>query len=166
MPTSSLDLTGVASYELFLRGTFDKIGAVPDFEHIGDYKTATNQLTERHFTPAHREMTESLNREAYEHLVHAIASGRGKTDADVRALIDRGPFLARDAVAAGLVDDLAYEDQLDDRVAALRGPSGAISRIEGSDYRRSSDRRVGFHPRAKVAVLYASGTIASGRGRF
>ena len=47
MPSSPLDLTGVASYEIFLRGTFDKIGAYPDFVHIGDYKTAPNQLTRR-----------------------------------------------------------------------------------------------------------------------
>ena len=39
MPSSSLDLTGVASYEMFLRGTLDKLGAYPDFVHIGDYKT-------------------------------------------------------------------------------------------------------------------------------
>src|SRR5262249_8620881 len=37
MPSSTLDLTGVASYELFLRGTLDKIGAYPDAMHIGDY---------------------------------------------------------------------------------------------------------------------------------
>src|SRR5438876_1984524 len=30
MPTATLDLTGMASYELFLRGTLDKIGAYPD----------------------------------------------------------------------------------------------------------------------------------------
>ena len=51
LPTSPLDLTGVASYEVFLRGTLDKAGAYPDFLHIGDYKTAVNQLTEKGFTP-------------------------------------------------------------------------------------------------------------------
>ena len=40
LPTSPLDLTGVASYEIFLRGAFDKIGAYPDFLHVGEYKTA------------------------------------------------------------------------------------------------------------------------------
>src|SRR5437870_2784646 len=40
MPASPLNLTGVATYELFLRGTLDKIGAYPDLHHIGDYKTA------------------------------------------------------------------------------------------------------------------------------
>jgi protease-4 len=47
LPTSALDLTGVASYEVFLRGTLDKAGAYPDFLQIGAYKTAVNQLTEK-----------------------------------------------------------------------------------------------------------------------
>ena len=35
MPSSPLDLTGVATYELFLRGTLDKIGAYPDLHTSG-----------------------------------------------------------------------------------------------------------------------------------
>ena len=46
LPTSPLELTGVASYEVFLRGALDKLGAYPDFVHIGAYKTAVNQFTE------------------------------------------------------------------------------------------------------------------------
>src|SRR5207237_10690360 len=52
LPTSALDLTGVASYEIFLRGPFDKLGASPDFMKMGEYKTAVNQLTQKSFTPA------------------------------------------------------------------------------------------------------------------
>ena len=33
MPSTSLDLTGVASYELFLRGALDKFGVFPDLHH-------------------------------------------------------------------------------------------------------------------------------------
>src|SRR5205085_9531568 len=62
MPTASLDLTGVASYELFMRGTLDKIGAYPDTLHIGQYKTASNTFTGSTFTPAHLEMARWLNR--------------------------------------------------------------------------------------------------------
>jgi protease-4 len=40
MPASSLDLTGVATYQLFLRGALEKIGARPDLHHVGDFKTA------------------------------------------------------------------------------------------------------------------------------
>jgi protease-4 len=94
LPSSPLDLSGVASYEIFLRGAFDKVGAYPDFIHIGDYKSAVNQLTEKGFTPAHREMTESLNRDMYEQLVRGIAEGRKKSEQDVRALLDQGPVRA------------------------------------------------------------------------
>ena len=44
MPSSTLDLSGVATYELFLRGTLDKIGVYPDLHHIGDYKTASQHV--------------------------------------------------------------------------------------------------------------------------
>ena len=119
LPSSPLDLSGVASYEVFLRGAFDKAGAYPDFIHIGDYKSAANQLTEKGFTPAHREMTESLNRDVYEQLVRGIAESRKKSEQEVRALLDQGPFVPDEALRVGLVDDLAYEDQLGEREPTL-----------------------------------------------
>jgi protease-4 len=166
LPTSPLDLTGVASYEIFLRGALDKIGAYPDYLHIGDYKTATNQLTEKTMTPAHREMTEALNRDAYDQLVRGIAEGRRKSESDIRALLDRGPFLPEEALRAGLVDDLAYQDQLDDRVPELKGPSGEMQRMDGAEYAKIDPRSVGFHPKSRIAVLYAVGPIASGKSGF
>jgi protease-4 len=166
MPTSPLDLTGIASYEMFLRGTLDKVGAYPDFVHIGEYKTAVNTFTERSFTPAHREMSESLNRDMYDQLVRGIAQARRKSVAEVRALIDQGPFAPEDALRTGLVDDLLYEDQLDDQVEELRAARAADRRVEGRDYQRTSPSSVGFAPRSRVAVLYAVGTITSGRSAY
>src|SRR5262249_51575002 len=87
LPSSSLDLSGVATYELFLRGSLDKIGAVPDLQHIGDYKTYSNTFTEKGYTAAHKEMDQSLTRDLYEQLVRGIADGRKKTEADVRRII-------------------------------------------------------------------------------
>jgi protease-4 len=164
MPSSPLDLTGVASYEIFLRGTFDKVGAYPDFLHVGEYKAAVNQLTEKGFTPAHREMTESLNRDMYEQLVRGIAQGRKKSEQDVRALFDQGPFVPEEALRVGLVDELAYEDQLPKRVPELAAEKR--DRIEGTDYQHVTPASVGFRPRSRIAVLYAVGTIASGRSTF
>ena len=163
MPTATLDLTGIASYELFLRGTLDKIGAYPDAMHIGDYKTASNNLTEHTFTPAHREMAESLNRDLYEQLLKGIATGRQKSEQDVRALIDHGPFLPEDAVRAGLVDDVAYEDELDDKVALAKGE---VKFLEHQDYRSVAPASLGLNKGAKIAVLYASGIIVSGESSY
>ena len=122
LPSASLDLTGVASYEVFLRGTFDWIGTYPDFLHVGDYKTAVNTYLEKTFTPAHKEMSESLNRSQYDQLVRRDR-GRpaSKTEAEVRALIDQGPFQPVDALRVGLIDEVAYEDELDDLDAGAAG---------------------------------------------
>lgn len=166
VPTSPLDLTGVASYEIFLGGMFDKVGASPDYQKIGDYKTAVNQLEERGFTPAHREMTESLNRDMYAQLVTGIAESRKKSEAEVRALFDRGPFLGREALEAGLVDDLIYEDQLDDRLPVLKDDGRTVRKIEDRVYSGVSERTLGFRPRNRIAVIYAVGTIVSGRSQY
>src|SRR3984885_4308394 len=132
MPSTPLDLVGVATYELFLRGTLDKIGAVADLHHIGAYKTAVNTFTEKGYTPAHKEMDESMNRDLYEQIVRGIADGRKKNEADVRALVDQGPFLPEDALRAGLIDDVAYEDQVDDKLGSgrdgRRGEGGGDAR--------------------------------------
>jgi protease-4 len=159
MPAGTLDVSGLATYELFLRGTLDKLGVYPDLLHMGDYKTYSNTFTERGFTPAHREMAQSMNRNMYDQLVHAIATGRGKSADEVKRIIDRGPFLPQEAVAAGLVDAVAYDDQIDDA-----SPVQGTRRLEGSDYTRGYEAGVGTGPR--VALLYAVGTIASGSSTF
>jgi protease-4 len=163
LPTATLDLTGMASYELFLRGTLDKIGAYPDTLHIGEYKTASNTFTEHTYTPAHREMAESLNADLYNQLIRGIASGRHKSEKEVRALVDHGPFLPEDAVRAGLIDDVAYEDELDDKVQLSKG---RVNFLSESDYRHVSPSSVGLNQGPRIAVIYATGVIASGESNY
>ena len=139
LPTATLDLTGMSSYELFLRGTLDKIGAYPDTLHIGEYKTASNTFTEHTFTPAHREMAQSLNADLYGQLIAGLAEGRHKSEKEIRDLIDHGPFLPEDAVRAGLVDDVAYDDELDDKVKLSK--KGSADFMTESEYRHVSPRR-------------------------
>ena len=163
LPTSPLDLAGIASYEIFFRGALDKIGAYPDFLQIGAYKTAVNQFTQREFTPAHREMSESINRDLYEQVVGGIAEARDKSADEVRALFDEGPFAPDAALRADLIDDLAYFDELEERVPELNPATEAASRIEETEYRTVTPRSLGMRPQFRIAVLYVSGVIASGR---
>ena len=159
MPTASLELTGLANYELFLRGTLDKIGAYPEALHIGDYKTASNTFTEHTMTPSHKEMAQSLNTDLFEQLVHGLAEGRHKSEAEARALIDHGPYLPEDAVRAGLVDDLAYEDEIDDKVQL---GSGEVRFLLQKDYRHVLPTSLGLDRGQRIAVIYAVGLISSG----
>jgi protease-4 len=162
LPSATLDLTGIASYELFLRGTFDWIGTYPDFLHVGDYKSAVNTYLEKTFTPAHREMADSLNRSQYDQLVRGIADARKKPEDEVRGLIDQGPFLPVDALRLGLIDEVAYEDELDDINDDLRGADF----VDAEDYALVSWSAAGVRQSAKIAVINAVGVINSGRSGF
>ncbi len=162
LPSTNLDLSGVATYAVFLRGTFDKIGAYPDLHHIGNYKTASNQFTEKSYTAAHREMDQSLNRDLYEQLVRGIADGRKKSEADVRRLIDEGPFLPETALRAGLVDDVVYEDQVDEKL----GNAQRERHLDGDEYARIGAGSLGLNKGPRIAVIYASGTINSGKSGY
>jgi protease-4 len=161
MPAGGLDLQGLATYELFFREALDKLGIFPDLVHIGEYKTAANTFTEKGFTPAHREMSASLNKDWYDELVRSIAEGRKKTEADIRQAIDGGPYLASEAKAAGLVDDLAYEDQI-----ANSAPVKGNRKFDGDDYARAGGTTPGYGTGPRIAVLYAVGTIVSGKSAF
>ncbi len=152
MPSAALDLTGVATYELFY----------PDLHHIGDYKTASNTFTQKGYTAAHKEMDESLNRDLYEQIVRGIADGRKMNEADVRRVLDDGPFLPEDAVHARLVDDVAYEDQVDEK---LRG-GNERRQMDGDEYGRISPSSLGLNRGPRIAIIHASGTIASGKSGY
>ncbi|MCC7009288.1 MAG: signal peptide peptidase SppA [Acidobacteria bacterium] len=161
MPAGQLDVTGLASYELFFRQALDKIGVYPDLLHVGEYKTASNTFTERGFTPAHREMSQSLNRDWYEQIVRAVAQGRTLSEAEARSALERGPYMGEGAVKARLVDELGYEDQLDDR-----GPMLGTQSIDGEQYGKGAPAGERREVGGRIALLYAIGTIASGKSSF
>ncbi len=158
-PTSSLDLIGVASYDLFLRAALDKAGVHPDMLHAGDFKTASNLYTETTYTAEHREMSESLNRDLYDQLVSGIGEGRSLNEADVRRSIDEGPFLPDEAVAKGLIDGLLYEDQLGERLPLS---DGARYDLSFAEYQQLDATSLGLNSGPQVAVIYAVGTINFG----
>jgi len=81
---------------------------------------------------------------------------------EIRALIDHGPFLPEDALHAGLVDDIAYEDQVDDKLRA----GESRRHIDGDEYARVSTTSVGLNRGPRIAVVYAAGAIASGKNGY
>jgi protease-4 len=161
MPAGQLDLVGLASYEIFFRGALDKMGIFPDLVHVGDYKTASNTFTEKGFTPAHKEMTQSLNRDWYDELVRTVATARKMTEPEVRSAIDEGPYLAEGAVRARLVDAVGYEDQLDDSE-----PIQGTRELHADRYRDAPVQGASAARQGRIALLYAVGVIASGESSF
>jgi len=110
-PTDELDLKGVGLQLLYFKNTLDKLGVTVDIEHAGKYKDYGDQFTRTSMSPETNEVMSGLANELYADLVHTIAQGRHKSDDTIRAVIDDGPFLSKQALDKGLVDELRYEDQ-------------------------------------------------------
>lgn len=164
-PSGDVCLTGVAAEVPFLRGVLDKAGVTPQIAQRSEYKNAANTLTERGFTDAHREATERLVQSVMEQLVAGIATGRSLDVSDVRALADRAPLFAPEALEAGLVDRLGYRDEV---YAAVRDRIGtdAILQYVGR-YSRSKvtelSQRFTKPPEPELALVHVTGPIHLGR---
>ena len=130
VPTGDLWLTGLYGETPYLRGTLDKLGCVPDFEHCGDFKTGAESITRTGPSEASSEMTKWLIDGIYEDLVQLIADSRGMTPAKVRELIDNGPYNAEEALANGLIDSVKHRQ---DFIADIKKRFGASTKVV-SDY--------------------------------
>jgi protease IV len=165
-PSGTLGLTGIAVEQLFLHDALAKIGVAFESAKRYEYKSAADNLTERGFTPPAREASERLAASIAEQISAAIAERRGKTPEQARALLDRGPFLAADALTEGLVDALGDRDEVYADVRKEAGPDATLQYVAryqrthalAQRARRLPSRRQGF-----VAVIYASGPIRLGR---
>lgn len=161
-PLGDVNLVGVMATVPFFRGTLDKVGIHPDFDHIGEYKNGKNIYTDTGFTEAHLEATTTLVTDLFDVMAERIAETRGLPLEEVRSLIHRGPFTGEEALEAGLVDRLAYYDQFLD--AAKEKAGGYLRTLDWEEY---LDRRVGFGVgQHKIAVIHASGVIHRGRSGY
>ena len=166
-PSGTLGLTGVAVEQVFLHDALEKVGI--DFQSAKryEYKSAADQLTETGFTGPAREAAARLTESVAEQLAAAIAESRDKTPEQARALLDRGPFLAQQALAEGLVDGLAYRDEVYDQLRKEAGLDATLlylQRYQRSHALADLPRRLQKNPRERfVAMIYAHGAIRHGR---
>ncbi|MCX5801913.1 MAG: signal peptide peptidase SppA [Candidatus Eisenbacteria bacterium] len=165
MPEASdLFVDGLVSEVTFLRGTLDKLGITPDMEHIGIYKSASDMLTQKTFTEAHREVANAMLDDYFNRLVDAIAKARGFKPEEVRKLIDEGSFTAPEALRAGLVDSLIYEDELHTLLGVKK--EAEFTTVSLEDYVRVRPASLKIARGPKIAVIYAVGTITEGKSSY
>ncbi len=166
-PSGSLGLTGVAVEHLFLHDALAKAGIYFQTAKRYEYKTAADSLTERGFTGPAREAMERLTVSVAEQITRAIADRRGKALPEARELLDRGPFLARDARAEGLVDVLGYRDEVYADVRRETGPDAILLYIARYHRTHALAQKAKRLPRSTrenfVAVIHAAGPIRQGR---
>lgn len=153
-PASDLNLIGLRLDSTFLRGTLDKLRIEPDFDHVGRYKSAAEAFTRSDHSSTSREALEAILDDLYGQIVAAVAAARELDPARVRDLVDRGPYTAGEAQAAGLVDELLYPDELDERIRDEVGAAARFVTTEEYAPAAGSGR--------SIALVFAQGTIVRG----
>ncbi|MEX2285820.1 MAG: signal peptide peptidase SppA [Planctomycetaceae bacterium] len=181
MPESGMvTLLGLRAEISFYKNLFDKVSLKAEMLRVGEYKSAGEPYTRTEMSPEFRKEMEEIIDDLYAHLVQTVADGRKLDKEKVQAAIDAGPHTAKAALEWGLIDRIAYDDELEDVVRAgnpsldvkvtkdygkkkidtdFSGFAGMVKMMNmmmgGEPAKRTSQK-------TKIAVIYAEGAIMSG----
>jgi protease-4 len=176
-----LMLTGMRAEMMFYKDLFDKIGVKADMLQMGDFKGAAEPYTRSSMSPQLRKQMESVVDDYFDKsLVETIVQGRFAkklTSEQVKKLIDGGPYTAKAAKEAGLIDRVTYPEQFqDDLKAALGAERVKVTKNYGQAKAEDLDLSNPFalfkllappktfsSSKPKVAVIYVTGVIATGK---
>ncbi len=157
-PLSTVSPLGIAAGITFVRGLLARGGIDAEVFARREFKSAAEALTRDSYSEANRMQTEALLDHIQTLLLEALTDGRGLSPERSRALLDGGPFSADDARTEGLVDAVAYEDELP---VHLDGPDTRL--VPAPAYLRVA-RALRFHPILpvrRVGVVEVRGPIVS-----
>ena len=111
-----LMLTGVRAEVSFYKDLLDKIGVKADMLRMGDAKSAAEPYTQTKMSDASHKQLEGVLDDYYENsMVGRIVKDRAAknfTAEQVKKIIDDGPYAAHAAEKAGLIDRVAYKQDL------------------------------------------------------
>ncbi len=155
-PDDMLEVKGFLLQEMYFKNTLDKFGVSVQVDHIGKYKDAGDLFTKTNMSPETREVLNQVLDQLYGEFCAAIGQGRHKSADEVKTLVDAGPFLAKQAKADGLIDELGYED---DVYASLKKKLGLhdLNKTSIKTYYRAVPGK-GDH----IALLAGEGDIVRG----
>ncbi|GAB4108724.1 MAG: S49 family peptidase [Roseiflexaceae bacterium] len=161
-PSAEFGVLGLRVEVQYLKDALDRFGLSAEVVAVSPYKSAGDQLVRSDMSPEERSQLERVLDQRYAALLDKIAAARGKSADVVRALLDTAPLGAEQARDQGLLDGLAYEDELEG-LLAVSGRAAVISEW-------SAARRALRLPRARlhrrlVAVVPVEGTIVAGSSR-
>ena len=112
-PAGGLRYAGLRSQYMYLRGLLDKIGVRGAFVRIGPHKTAPEEFTNQHAGPVANEDHIDLLSQQQAVFERNLSLYRHMSEARIREVTLKGPYIATEARDTGFVDSLAYDDELE-----------------------------------------------------
>jgi protease-4 len=161
-PSGDVGLTGIILESPFVKGTLAKLGMTFHGDHRYEYKTALNTLTESKYTaPAKEEMT-AITTSWFNQMKDGICRARQIAPEKFQAVVDAGPYLGKEAVAAKLVDAIAYRDEVYGDVKSQAGDGAQMLYLD--QYLERAGRP---HDHGKtVALVFGVGGVTRGKSDY
>ena len=161
-PSGDVGLTGIILESPFVKGTLSKLGMTFHGDHRYEYKNALNTLTETKYTAAHKEAMTAIMTSWFNQIKDGICQARQIPSDKFQALVDAGPYLGKEAVAAKLVDAIAYRDQVYGDVKSKAGDGAELLYLD--KYLNRAGRP---HERGKtVALVFGVGDVTRGKSDY
>jgi protease IV len=163
-PASELALVGVGARLTFFGGSFERVGVYADIESAGAYKSFGESYTRKYPTPENREAVAAVVGDLHDQLVSGILAWRKiGPDAIARAM-EEAPIPAEQAKALGLVDGLAFPDQVRTSLDELLGGEQKVVPLHRVSFWLNVERwlaRIGTR-HERVAVVHLEGAVTHG----
>ncbi len=171
LPGGYISLHGFAAGHPFVKGTLEKLGIKENIHRIEGYKSAAEIIQREDMSAEARENLEWMLDEIYPHYVQAIEADRGlKPGAFETDVLAKGALVPREALDLGLVDRLAYFDEVETHMCKLKGVEtrkkendAAPDRprmVSGGEYAKVPREKAGIKGKKTIAVVHAQGMIA------
>ncbi|MGA7633898.1 MAG: signal peptide peptidase SppA [Terriglobales bacterium] len=161
-PSGDVGLTGIIMESPFIKGTLGKLGVTFHGDHRYEYKAALNFYTESKYTDAHKEEMTAIMNSWFSQMKDGICQARQIAPEKFQALVDAGPYLGKEAVAARLVDAVAYRDEVYGDVKSKAGDGAQLLYLD--KYLSRAGRP---HDHGKtIALVFGVGAVTRGKSDY
>ncbi|ANM31305.1 hypothetical protein ABI59_19600 [Acidobacteria bacterium Mor1] len=155
-PTGYMELKGFSATSMHIRDALDKLGVRPQLHKIKDYKSAAEMMMNSEATESAKENRRWIMEDLWQQFVEILEQDRDLGEDKILALMEHAFFEGQEAVDAGLVDRLAYWDELADE---LKGDDDTLRVVDSGTYGQIEAESLGLKGKQTIAVIHAQGTI-------
>lgn len=166
-PGSMVDFKGLSSEVMFFKKALEKIGIDVQVIRHGKFKGAVEPFILDKLSDENRTQIKDYAGSLWNQVIEDISKSRNIPADQLNKLADNldGNFAPR-AFETKLVDGLKYRDELIDTLKIMSGVSKdkELNLISMTKYSKVPDTKTTYSAKNKIAVIYASGTIVTGKG--
>ena len=165
-PVGDLEFKGLASEVLYYKDFQDQYGFKMEVIRHGKYKSAVEPFLQNKMSDENKAQIISLLNDIWSVIKEEISISRNLSENAIDKLASNNNFsISQNALNAGLIDDLVYEDVFDQKIKTRLGVelNDKLSKVNISQINSTS---LNYNSKIKdrIGVIFAEGPILYGEG--